>query len=289
MELPLIMVAIAVLAACLIIFPGRKTDNDGEAFDPLAQSSVSYHDQLGQAVNEEARLEVAHEEARRILDESNRDPMMESYRQIGDFIDKHIDTLWTKRRQMTFTDDYGQENSDRFESELNYFVQRVIPTRLIEEHISTLPFDMDPAEFAKSIVRQKLKWHNRTMNRRQNEAFKRGESVESGPVYRPDCSGVEFEQLVEIALKAKGYRVRSTPVTGDQGVDLIADKDGVTVAVQCKRSSFALGNKAIQEVAAGRSHYQADEAWVVSDAEYTVGARTLAKTNNVKLVNFFSL
>lgn len=267
----------------------RKALEDADQRDQVGQLGVSYQKELENALTEDDRLAIVRAEARRILDESSKDPMMESYRRINEFLDKHIDTLWAKKRQMSFTDDYGQENADKFEGELDYFVQRVIPSSLLEEHISSLPFDQDPTECAKGIVREKLKWHNRTMNRRRDEAVRRGETVENELVYHSDCSGLEFEQLVKLALQAKGYQVRSTPVTGDQGVDLLAEKHGVTVAVQCKRSSSPLGNKAIQEVTAGKIHYQVDEAWVVSDADYTAGARSLASTNGVKLVNFFTL
>jgi restriction system protein len=286
MELILVLGAIVALVAFFLLKAERKFKEEAPSQIPLPKVDLSYR--VDDAPNEDDRLAVVTAEARRILDESSKDPMMVAYNRIDQFINKHIDTLWAKKRQMTFVDDYGRENLERFEGELDYFVSRVIPMRLIEDYMATLPFDQSPSDCAKGIVREKLKWHNRTMNRRKDEAKARGEAVDSHLAYHPLCSGVEFESMVKVALEAKGYAVRTTPASGDQGVDLLGEKEGLTVAVQCKRSGSAVGNKAIQEVVAGRIHYGTDEAWVVSDADFTPGARALAQTNSVKLINFFA-
>jgi hypothetical protein len=47
--------------------------------------------------------------------------------------------------------------------------------------------------------------------------------------------GVEFEGYVAARLRRAGWRVKFTPPVGDYGVDLIGEKDGHSVAVQCKR------------------------------------------------------
>lgn len=238
----------------------------------------------------ERTVDDVNAEAQAIFEAHAPDPMMQAYSSMDSFIDKHIDTLWAKKRQLTYIDDYGIENSERFEVELNYFVANVLPTQLIEDYMSTIPsFYESSADCANRIIRQKLKWHNRTMNRLKDEAIDKGEVLGGGPEYRADLSGVEFEKLVQINYEMKGYSVKGTPITGDQGVDLLLKKDGRTIAVQCKRSGSAVGNKAIQEVATGKIHYGADEAWVVSDAEFTAGARSLASTNGVLLINYFSL
>ncbi len=205
------------------------------------------------------------------------------------FTNKHIDTLWAKRQQLTFTDDYGRENHTRFDLELNYFVSEVMPQPLIERYMASGDHLGDPVDAMKAVVRDRLKWHNRTMNRRRDVLAAEGKLPQTPLVYRPEMSGLEFEQLVKAVFEQQGYLVRETPATGDQGVDLILEKDGTKVVVQCKRSTSAVGNSAVQEAAAGKFHYVADEAWVVSDAIFTLGARTLAQTNSVKLVNFFSL
>jgi restriction system protein len=53
--------------------------------------------------------------------------------------------------------------------------------------------------------------------------------------------GKEFENYVAERLRQVGWTVEATSATGDFGVDLIAEKDGRRVAVQCKRLSHAVG------------------------------------------------
>jgi hypothetical protein len=66
-------------------------------------------------------------------------------------------------------------------------------------------------------------------------------------------SGVEFEQYVQDLLQLKGWRVDTTPVTGDGGIDLIASRNdelGVEAVlfIQCKNHSRAVGVDIIREL-----------------------------------------
>ena len=92
-------------------------------------------------------------------------------------------------------------------------------------------------------------------------------------------------QILKMILERSGYSVKTTPKTGDQGVDLIVDNDGKRTAIQCKFYSKPVGNKAVQEVAAGSKYYKCDEAVVISNQSYTSSARQLAKNLGVVLLN----
>jgi restriction system protein len=87
------------------------------------------------------------------------------------------------------------------------------------------------------------------------------------------------------ALRRAGWDARLTTITGDQGTDIIAERDGKRVVVQCKFYSKPVGNKAVQEVAAAKQHERADQAVVVSNAAYTKAARQLAGTTGVFLLH----
>lgn len=95
----------------------------------------------------------------------------------------------------------------------------------------------------------------------------------------------EFEQKCAQILNESGWNARATSKSLDQGVDVIADKDGVTVVIQCKLYNKPVGNKAVQEIIAGRDFYKADFAAVVSNSTYTISARQLAQNCNVLLLN----
>ena len=52
--------------------------------------------------------------------------------------------------------------------------------------------------------------------------------------YWKSLGGIEFERELAKLYRARGYRVEFTPVSGDQGVDLILRNNGKTTVVQCK-------------------------------------------------------
>ncbi|MHC8510001.1 MAG: restriction endonuclease [Rhodospirillales bacterium] len=100
--------------------------------------------------------------------------------------------------------------------------------------------------------------------------------------------GIEFEKECGNRLKKAGYEIRETPVTGDQGGDLICEKDEIVFVVQCKNSD-RVGNKAVQEAVAAIRHYSADHGVVVAAGDFTRSAKELADTNNIILVNIEKL
>ncbi|WP_200840508.1 restriction endonuclease, partial [Geminicoccus flavidas] len=102
-------------------------------------------------------------------------------------------------------------------------------------------------------------------------------------------SGRDFEQFCMEELRKQDWRARVTGASGDQGADIIAEHKGKAVVFQCKYHSAPIGNKAVQEVAAARQHYQAHAACVVSNQGYTRAARALAATNNVFLIHYSEL
>ena len=102
-------------------------------------------------------------------------------------------------------------------------------------------------------------------------------------------SGVEFETHIARLLGNQGYSVQGTPATGDQGADLVVQKDGRTIVVQAKRYVGTVGNKAIQEVIGAVSYYGANEGWVITNSTFTPQAKALAQKSNVKLFDGFDL
>jgi restriction system protein len=97
-------------------------------------------------------------------------------------------------------------------------------------------------------------------------------------------SGVEFEGYVAGRLRRAGWQVRFTPTVGDYGVDLIADKDGQSVAIQCKRHGKSVGVAAVQQVVSGALHHGCTRSIVVSNQEFTTAAKQLAYTHGCQLI-----
>lgn len=187
------------------------------------------------------------------------------------FVGQHERTLLIKQRQLLFTDDYGHEDLSAFIKELEYFVEKVVPLHIRQAHIKH--HGEDATLMMTATVRICL--------------FDTGEATgDISRAYGAGMSGIEFERLVAERLTDAGAEVRVTPPTGDQGADLIVCHNGETIVIQCKRSASTVGNKAVQEAYAGRKFYDADHAWVVSDAPFSRSARQLASSLSVQLIDF---
>ncbi|WFB59684.1 restriction endonuclease [Paenibacillus sp. BR1-192] len=96
-------------------------------------------------------------------------------------------------------------------------------------------------------------------------------------------SGRQFEEFLCNIFAGMGYKCTLTKLSGDQGIDIILEKNGYKIGVQSKCYSTAVGNKAIQEVTAGLNHYGLDKGIVVTNNYFTTSAIELANSNKVSL------
>jgi HJR/Mrr/RecB family endonuclease len=98
-------------------------------------------------------------------------------------------------------------------------------------------------------------------------------------------TGTESEAAIAGLYESKGFEVQITKATGDFGVDILASKEGKTLAIQAKRWGGKVGVKAIQEVASGAYFYKADTSAVVTSSFFTDKAKELAKSLGVQLID----
>ena len=104
-----------------------------------------------------------------------------------------------------------------------------------------------------------------------------------------DMSPTAFENHCADYLRLKGWKAETTKGSGDQGVDVSAEKSGLRIVLQCKKYNRPVGNKAVQEAHAGKAFADAHAAAVVSNVGYTPSAESLAKTTGVHLLHFTDL
>lgn len=98
--------------------------------------------------------------------------------------------------------------------------------------------------------------------------------------------GHDFESLCAELLIKNGYRnVEVTQGSGDQGIDVIAYKDGIKFGTQCKCYSSDIGNKAVQEAFAGKAHYKCHIGIVLTNRYFTKSAIELADSSGIVLWN----
>ncbi len=82
--------------------------------------------------------------------------------------------------------------------------------------------------------------------------------------------GCEFELYCAELLRKNGFQeVELTRASGDYGVDILAEKDGVTYAIQCKRYQSPVGVKAVQEAYSGRDYYDRMVGAVLTNQYFT--------------------
>ncbi|MHC5229273.1 restriction endonuclease [Enterococcus sp. LJL99] len=99
-------------------------------------------------------------------------------------------------------------------------------------------------------------------------------------------SGEKFEYFFANLLRKSNFqKVKVTQYQGDQGIDVLALNNNQKIGYQCKRYKKNVGNKAIQEAHAGKSFYDLDEVYVVTNSYFTKPAKELAFKTGVHLID----
>lgn len=104
------------------------------------------------------------------------------------------------------------------------------------------------------------------------------------PLPIDEMEGHDFEQFCAQLLRGRGFlEVEVTKGSGDYGVDILAEKDGVTYAIQCKRYAEPVGVGAVQEAYAGRDYYDRMVGAVLTNQYFTAPAVEAAKKLKILL------
>ena len=99
-----------------------------------------------------------------------------------------------------------------------------------------------------------------------------------------EMDGYDFENCSANLLLNNGFNnVEVTQYSGDFGVDIIAYKDDIKYAIQCKKYSSPVGIKAVQEVIGSKTMNDCHVAVVLTNNFFTSSAKELAKKNSVLL------
>lgn len=182
---------------------------------------------------------------------------------------RHERTLALRRRQECFVDAYGNLICDGWEREREYFAERTILPVLTERGFGA-EADARWADIVEVVEAMAARVHL------PDETEAPGD-------------GIAYERFCAERLRAAGWNARPTKASGDQGADVVAERDGIRLVVQCKRYGKPVGNAAVQEVAAAARYWGADRAAVVSNAGFTAAARKLAGATGVLLLHHDNL
>lgn len=111
------------------------------------------------------------------------------------------------------------------------------------------------------------------------------ESIKKEPQKFASLTGSEFEKLIYRLFTAMGYSVEWVGKSGDQGGDLIANREGERLLIQTKcYRDWSTGNEAVQQVVAAMKYYNCNKAIVITTSYFTPEAIALAKANNTELI-----
>ena len=188
---------------------------------------------------------------------------------LKEVVDANIEALARRRSQLLQLDPYGNLKPEKWLKEIDYFISNNLFLGLDSDYDRFVAAERAPelTDYVESTVAAKTELEPR------HQAF------------RDEMTPIDYEHYCAEELKRSGWDARVTMASRDQGVDVIAQKSGIRLAVQCKLYRSPVGNKAVQEVVAARAHEVADYAIVVSNNSYTPAAQELARTNNVILLH----
>ena len=194
-------------------------------------------------------------------------------RAIRSLVNPHVETLARRKLALIKTDPYGIVDEEAWRREYRHFIDKIVLARLSSRQRAAIAY-------RRSAMLDELV--GLPVERRRRE-------LRASLDLPSDISPAEFEQWCCATLREAGWSARATGACGDQGADVMAAKDGISVVLQCKLHKSAIGNKAVQEAFAAQQHYGAQAAVVVTNAAFTRAAETLSRTTGVHLCHYSDL
>jgi restriction system protein len=183
---------------------------------------------------------------------------------------EHKKTLVRRRFQTVRCDAYGNVLLDQWTAEINHFITAVLKPNLNEAQWRSIERRVDRviAVIEEEVARS---------SSREVDAF---EAI---------AYPAEYERFCASEMRKAGWTASVTKAGSDQGVDIIAKKDGRHMLLRCKWYTCPVASDVVQEIGAVRGHKRTEIAAVVSNAGYTTGARQLAAANRVLLLHHADL
>ena len=187
-------------------------------------------------------------------------------------IKRHRNALVSYFRQSIRGDLFGNEDNDLWLRHVHTFIEtQVVPALAARSVAMDGALAAHLADHVDRVVRTRLL---------SPGSFQAGPKIDAASL-----TPLEYEQHCAAILSRFGWSVRTTPATGDHGADVIAEKNGRRLVVQCKLYAKPVGNKAVQEAYSARPLYNGDHACVVAPAGFTAQAERAAHSLSVRLLH----
>ena len=182
-------------------------------------------------------------------------------------IERNFKVVSAAYRKSVTSNAFGKKNYEKFAPQLEEYIRDNSKTlKRLEEEFEGI-VQIDGIDAIITLIEKKL------------------EEVDNAFNYSDKMDPYEYEHFCASEFKKVGWDAEVTQGSSDQGVDVIAIKDGTTLVAQCKKFVKPVGNKAVQEITAGMKYYDASEGIVIAPNGFTNSAEKLAKANDIKLIH----
>lgn len=170
-----------------------------------------------------------------------------------------------------------ENKNSKNESKKDPFLLRIFKLILL---IILLPFIV--VYYSVKVVVKAVKKHKWEQNGKRGVILLLSSTIDDIDI----MEGYEFENYLKTLFFYAGFGAETTKKAKDYGADIIlTDENGSKIVVQAKRYNKKVGVKSVQEIMGAMSHYKANEGMVVTNSTFSFEAETLAKDNNIRLVD----
>lgn len=237
-------IVIGIIIVAILISRDRKSKKKLQ--DKTEQEAVELEQQRQQREEEEEReRQVNKRKEYEIVRQRKENEITEQTKAI---INTHVVVLYRKKLQKSRRDDYGTLFDNEWREEKNYFFKTAITPKL-KELYGPVEGGTLTAHLSDELIEQAIEAYSPTYS---------AEDVDINSLTPTD-----FETHCAALLNKAGWSTTMTAGSGDQGIDIIGEINGLKAVFQIKKSATPVGNKAVQEALAGKSYAAADIAFVV--------------------------
>ena len=197
-----------------------------------------------------------------------------------DEVRAHAPALRAARAESTQPDRYGTVHADGWEREKTLFVNSRILPRLRAAGYQNMP----PA-LLHAIDAEIESCGNSVAGSSPFGAYAGLDHAGSSVTPDIDPGLSLYATRCTSLLQDAGWSAEPEPATTGKAVDILAERDGRTLLLQCKGDGSPVGVEAVQEVFNRKDRRKADIAAIVTHAPFTRAAQQLASANGVHAVH----
>lgn len=94
----------------------------------------------------------------------------------------------------------------------------------------------------------------------------------------------EFEEWTANLFNSLGYeKITLTPQSNDKGIDVLAEKNGMKIAVQCKKFKGLVVSPDIQKFIGAIKYAEVDKGFLITTGTYSVEAEKMAISSSIEI------